>query len=89
MFSGREKDVKNRALDVEEIRLVADLRIMHSKVDEICQIVRNLRERHDEASIVNYADDPILAEDIRKVDEVYMWFVSIKEEIDRRARKRS
>jgi hypothetical protein len=88
MFSAREKDVTNRPLDIDEIRLVSDLRIMHSKVDEIYQVVKTRRERHDEASIVNYADAPVLANDITKVDEIYMWFVTIKEEVDRRIRKR-
>ena len=89
MFSRREKDISQRPLDVEEIRLVADLRIMHSKVDELYQLVRVMRERHDEAAVVNYADDPVLSENIRRVDDIYMWFIRIKEEIDRRARKRS
>ncbi len=88
MFAAREKDVRNRALDIDEIRLVSDLRIMHSKVDELYQIVKSMRERHDDPSIVTYADPPVLSDDITKVDEIYMWFVSIKEEIDRRARRR-
>lgn len=87
MFAPREKDVKGRALDIDEIRLVADLRVMHAKVDELYQIVRSLRERHDEASIVTYADPPVLADDITSVDEIYMWFIKIKEEVDRRARR--
>ena len=31
--------VPNRWLDVEEVRLVSDLRIMHSKVEELYQMV--------------------------------------------------
>ena len=53
---------------------------MHAKVDELCHFVRALRERHDEAAIVRYADQPILTEDIQKVDEIYLWFVRLKEE---------
>ena len=91
MFSPRDKDrdIKTRALDIDEIRLVCDLRIMHAKVDELYELSRNLRERHDEPSIVTYADEPVLNEDIRKVDELYLWFVSIKEEIERRVRRRN
>ena len=48
MFAAREKDVQNRALEIDEVRLVADLRIMHSKVDELYQVVKSLREHHDE-----------------------------------------
>ena len=62
------------------MRLVSDLRIMHSKVDEIYEIVKALRTRHDEAAIVRYADQPVLTEDIQKIDEIYLWFVKLKEE---------
>jgi hypothetical protein len=76
------KDVAGRALDVAEIRLVSDLRIMHSKVDELHNVVENLKRRHDEAAIVKYADYRVLADDIRKVDDIYLWFVKVKEERD-------
>ncbi len=74
------QSVEDRWLSVSEIRLVSDLRIMHAKVDELCQIVRALREHHDEAVIVEYADQPVLTQDIQKVDEIYLWFVRVKEE---------
>lgn len=86
MFAPRQRDLKGRSLDVDEIRLVSDLRIMHSKVDELYQIVRSMRERHDQASTVTYAERTALAGDITKVDEIYLWFITIKEEMDRRAR---
>lgn len=69
----------HRWLDIEEIRLVSDLRIMHAKVDELYQLVTNLKRRHDEPSIRDYADRPVLDEDIRRVDEIYLWFVSLKD----------
>ena len=72
--------VENRALDIQEIRLVSDLRIMHSKVDELFQTVKNMRDRHDESAIVKYADQPVLTEDIQNVDKIYLWFVRLKEE---------
>jgi hypothetical protein len=56
---------------------------MHAKVDELYQLVCNLRKRHSESDIVRYADEKVLAENIRKVDELYLWFVNIKEERDR------
>ncbi len=62
---------------------------MHSKVGELWQICQALRERHDESAIVTYADMKVLAEDIRKVDELYLWFVSLKDEADRRRKRRS
>lgn len=70
----------HRWLDIEEIRLVSDLRIMHAKVDELYQLVANLKRRHDEPSIRDYADGPVLDEDIRRVDEIYLWFVGLKDQ---------
>jgi hypothetical protein len=75
------------AFTVEHVRLVADLRIMHAKVDELYQISRVLQVRHDERAVVDYADKAVLAEDIRKVDELYIWFVELKDEADRTRRK--
>jgi hypothetical protein len=76
--------VAGRALDIDEVRIVAYLRIMHSKVDELHQIVENLKRRHSQADIHKYADEPVLNEDIANVDELYLWFLSLKEESSRR-----
>ena len=83
MFAPRKEHPSQRALDLEEIRLVSDLRIMHAKVDQLYQIVSNLRKRHNESNIIVYADQKVLAHNIHKVDEIYLWFVKIKEERDR------
>lgn len=84
MKSRQSKDsVGNRWLDIEEVRLVGDLRIMHSKVDELYQVVNNLRRRHSEAAVQKYADGPVLTEDINRVDEIYMWFIKLKEAAER------
>jgi hypothetical protein len=74
-----ERPTGDRWLDIDEVRLVSDLRIMHSKVDELYQIVANLKRRHSESEIHKYADQPVLNEDIARVDEIYLWFVSLKE----------
>ena len=74
------EDVSERWLDVNEIRLIADLRVMHSKVDELYQVVTNLKRRHDDDAIHKYADQPVLSEDIDRVDELYMWFLRLKEQ---------
>ena len=71
------------SFDIEEIRLVADLRIMHAKVNELSHIVNFLRQRHSEQDIVAYADSALLASDIEQVDDLYLWFVKVKEERDR------
>jgi hypothetical protein len=75
-----KRNETGRWLDVEEVRLVSDLRIMHAKVDELYQIVQNLKRRHNEEAIFNYADHPVLQEDIDRVDQIYLWFVALKEE---------
>lgn len=72
--------ITERWLDVNEVRLIADLRVMHSKVDELYQIITNLKRRHDDDDIHKYADQPVLSEDIERVDEMYMWFLRLKEQ---------
>jgi hypothetical protein len=72
--------IDDRSLSMAEVRIVSDLRIMHAKVDELYHIVTALKTRHDEADIVKYADQPVLTKDIQEVDEIYLWFVKVKEE---------
>jgi hypothetical protein len=79
----RKEPLKDRSLDLEEIRLVSDLRIMHSKVDELYQVVTKLRQRHSEADVYKYADDPVIFQNIERMDEIYLWFVKVKEERER------
>ena len=76
------KGLDGHTLDIEEIRLIADLRVMHTKVNELHGIIEYLKKRHAESDIVKYADYDLLAEDIRKSDEIYLWFVKVKEERD-------
>jgi hypothetical protein len=71
---------EDRALTIEEVRIVSDLRIMHAKVDELFHFVTALKTRHKESDIVKYADQAVLTEDIQKVDAIYLWFVKVKEE---------
>lgn len=78
----------DRWLDVDEIRLISDLRIMHSKVDELYHVVCNLKRRHSSPDIRKYADQPVLNEDIARVDEIYLWFVSLKEQAGKQASRR-
>lgn len=73
-------DPSDRWLDINEVRLIADLRQMHAKVDELYSVVENLRNRHSGADIVKYADYQVLVDDISRVDEIYLWFLKIREE---------
>lgn len=66
--------------DIEEVRLIADLRIMHSKVHELFEVVSVLKRGREENFIRRYADHAMLEKDIQRVDEIYLWFVSLKEE---------
>jgi len=68
-----------RALDVDEVRLVADLRIMHAKVDELYQVVNRLRQRHPESDVRKYADQSALEGNITMVDQIYLWFIGLKD----------
>jgi hypothetical protein len=67
-------------LNIEDMRLIADLRIMHSKVHELFEVVSVLKRGHEENYIRRYADHAMLEKDIQRVDEIYLWFVSLKEE---------
>lgn len=79
-----DQPVEGRSLDIDEVRLIGDLRVMHSKVDELYHLVANLKRRHSQAKIYKYADPPVLAEDIERVDEIYLWFIQLKNERERR-----
>jgi hypothetical protein len=79
-----KEPITGRCLEIEEVRLVSDLRVMHSKVDELFQIVTNLKARHDESAIHKYADQAVLTEDIERVDAIYLWFLSLKEQSRKR-----
>jgi len=74
-----DETITDRWLDVEEVRLIADLRIMHSKVDELFQLVTRLKQRHPEADIRKYADQSALESDIHEVDQIYLWFIGLKD----------
>jgi hypothetical protein len=74
------KSDKALQLNIEEVRLVADLRIMHAKVHELFEVVTVLKRRHEENYIRRYADHAMLEKDIQRVDEIYLWFLNLKEE---------
>lgn len=71
---------KRPQVDIEEVRLIADLRIMHAKVHELFEIVSVLKRGREENFIRRYADHVMLEKDIQRVDEIYLWFVRLKEE---------
>ena len=76
----RSKLNKGPHLDVGEVRLIADLRIMHAKVHELFEIVTVLKRGHEDNHIRKYSDHAMLEKDIQRMDEIYLWFVRLKEE---------
>jgi hypothetical protein len=61
---------RERGIAVEEVRLIADLRIMHDKVHELFEIVTVLKRGHEESSTRKYADHTMLEKDIQHVDDI-------------------
>ena len=78
----------NRALTIDEVRIVSDLRIMHAKVDDLFHLVGQLKTRYDEVAVHKYSDPVLLSQDIDRVDEIYLWFVKLREERDRHSARR-
>jgi len=74
------KSDRDHRLGIDEVRLVADLRIMHAKVHELFEVVSVLKRGHEENYIRRYADHAMLEKDIQRVDEIYLWFLRLKEE---------
>jgi hypothetical protein len=75
----------DRPLSLEEVRIVSDLRIMHAKVDDLFHLVEQLKGRYNEPTVHQYADQALLSQDIDRVDAIYLWFVKLREERDRRS----
>jgi len=57
----RTTQLLDRSLNIDEARLIADLRIMHAKVDELYHLITSLKAHHSEHDIHRYADAPLLA----------------------------
>lgn len=77
------QDLRERWLEIDVVRLVSDLRMMHAKVDELYNAVQQLRRRHGEDAIVRYSDQSALTDDIQRVDEIYLWYVKLKGQANR------
>lgn len=83
-MSALDGNLEGRWLSVEEVRLVSDLRIMHAKVNEFYEIVQTLRSRYSESEILAYSDLPLLSQNIDHIDDIYLWFVKLREQRDRK-----
>ena len=75
------------ALGVDQMRLISDLRILHSKVDELLTIMDRIRKRHDPEAVIEFSDRKALTDDIHAVDQIYMWFVKLDEERSGRSQR--
>lgn len=68
------------SLDIDEIRLIAICASCTPKWMNCTISSPTLtKSRHNAVSIHEYADQPVLAEDIARVDEIYLWFLRLKE----------
>lgn len=76
----QQPSVHGRWLEIEEVRIIADLRVMHAKVNELHHMMDTLKDRYDESEIVRYSDQELLTREIQEVDEIYLWFLKLKEE---------
>ncbi len=75
-----QPSVHGRWLEIEEVRIISDLRVMHAKVNELHHMMDTLKERYDETEIVRYSDQDLLTHEVQQVDEIYLWFLKLKEE---------
>jgi hypothetical protein len=73
------KPLPRRRTEIEEVRMVSDLRIMHAKVDELYHVVSSLQRRHNQRDVIKYAEEGLLNEDIERVDHIYLWYLKLKE----------
>lgn len=69
-------------ISVAQVRLIADLRIMHSKTSELYSTINMIRRRHTEADVVSCGDQNALKDDIGKMEQCYGWFLKIKSEVN-------
>ena len=53
---------------------------MHAKVYELFEVVSVIKKRHEENSIRRCSDHAMLDQDIKRMDDIYLWFVRLKEE---------
>ena len=65
-------------LTLQEIRLVADLRLVHSAANNLLGIIGQIKTRHSHAKVAELADPMALLVTIREVEEVRDWLVELK-----------
>ncbi len=65
-------------LTLEEIRLVADLRLLHSAANNLLGIIGQIKTRHSHAKVEELADPIALLVTVREVQEATDWLVGLK-----------
>jgi hypothetical protein len=69
--------------ELERLRTICDLRIMHGRVDELHNLVKSLQDgRHSAVDICHFSDPKRLKMNIDHIDEIYLWFVNLKSEFN-------
>jgi hypothetical protein len=66
-------------LTLEEIRLVADLRLLHSAANNLLGIIGQIKTRHSQAKVEELADPIALLVTVREVQEATDWLVGLKQ----------
>lgn len=65
-------------LTLEEVRLVADLRLLHSAANNLLGIIGQIKTRHSQAKVEELADPVALLVTVREVQEATDWLTGLK-----------
>jgi hypothetical protein len=65
-------------LTLQEIRLVADLRLLHSAANNLLGIIGQIKTRHSQAKVEELADPIALLVTIREVQQATDWLTGLK-----------
>jgi hypothetical protein len=70
---------KMENLTLQEIRLVADLRLLHSAANNLLGIIGQIKTRHSQVKVEELADPVALLVTVREVQEATDWLVGLKQ----------
>jgi hypothetical protein len=65
-------------LTLEEIRLVADLRLLHSAANNLLGIIGQIKTRHSQPKVEELADPIALLVTVREVQEAAAWLMGLR-----------
>ncbi len=62
----------NRHLD-DDTKMIADIRVLHSKIQELHHGVDTLRKRYPDQDLIRYADIDQVEDDAEKLRQIHTW----------------